>query len=221
MENSFYSKARFIDGQEIPIRNIYCVGRNYRAHAEELGNSVPTAPVFFQKPLSSISQTHEIQLPATGEIHHELELVVCIAEDSLSHKNGEDIAIAGYALGLDLTDRLMQAELKSRRLPWFWSKAFRNATVLGEFQTPDRFPLNSTFWLKKNTLVVQTGSIEDMVFPISTLLRSLSDRFPLLRGDIIFTGTPAGVGLLQPGDHLELGIGDGGSRINYSVDIVG
>lgn len=190
----------------IPIRNIYCIGRNYHAHAAELNSKVQKQPFFFQKSLPSLNASNKFTIPKNREIHHELEVVILIG------KNGEEIPITktddyilGYGLGLDLTDREYQNQLKRDQLPWLLSKSFQGSAIVSCFQGEK---ISEDFWLKINGSIRQKGNINQMIFSISEQIRFLSGMLPLLEGDLIFTGTPSGVGLIQNGDDLELGYGE-------------
>lgn len=207
--------ARFTDGQSRPIRNIYCVGRNYINHAHELNNPVPEEPLLFMKSTASVATGNRILLPESATIHHELELVCFIGREI--PEPGQEIAAAiqGYTLGLDLTDRPLQQKMKDAGKPWFRAKSFRNSTILGDFIPADEFNLDEPFFLRKNGQQVQSGAVGDMIFPIEVVLQSLAERLPLGPGDILFTGTPAGVGPLQSGDVIEIG-----PRPAYSITIL-
>ena len=190
----------------IPIRNIYCIGRNYHAHAAELNSKVPKKPFFFQKSLPSLNTSNEFTIPKDREIHHELEVVILI------RKNGEEIPVTktddyilGYGLGLDLTDREYQNELKRDQLPWLLSKSFQGSAIVSCFQGQK---ISEDFWLKINGSIRQKGNINQMIFSIYEQISFLSGMLPLLEGDLIFTGTPSGVGTIQNGDELELGYGE-------------
>jgi len=190
----------------IPIRNIYCIGRNYHAHAAELNSKVPKQPFFFQKSLPSLNASNKFTIPKNREIHHELEVVILIG------KNGEEIPITktddyilGYGLGLDLTDREYQNQLKRDQLPWLLSKSFQGSAIVSCFQGEK---ISEDFWLKINGSIHQKGNINQMIFSISEQISFLSGMLPLLEGDLIFTGTPSGVGPIQNGDDLELGYGE-------------
>ena len=192
--------------QLINIRNIYCIGRNYHAHAAELNSKVPKQPFFFQKSLPSLNTSNEFIIPKDREIHHELEVVILIG------KNGEEIPVSrtndyiqGYGLGLDLTDRQYQNELIRDQLPWLLSKSFEGAAIVSCFQDEK---ISEDFWLKINGSIHQKGNIDQMIYSISEQISILSGMLPLLEGDLIFTGTPSGVGPIQSGDKLELGYGE-------------
>ena len=192
--------------QLINIRNIYCIGRNYHAHAAELNSKVPKQPFFFQKSLPSLNTSNEFIIPKDREIHHELEVVILIG------KNGQEIPVSstndyiqGYGLGLDLTDRQYQNELIRDQLPWLLSKSFEGAAIVSCFQDEK---ISEDFWLKINGSIHQKGNIDQMIYSISEQISFLSGMLPLLEGDLIFTGTPSGVGPIQNGDKLELGYGE-------------
>ena len=193
-------------GNLIPVRNIYCIGRNYRAHAAELNHDVPDNPFFFQKSIPALNTTNEIILPENREIHHELEIVVLISKDGeMISVSSTDTFISGYALGLDLTDRIYQTQLKEAKLPWLLAKSFKGSAVVSTFQSE---MVQKDFWLKVNGEVRQMGNASQMVFSISQQISILSSMIPLMSGDLIFTGTPSGVGPIHSGDSLELGIGE-------------
>lgn len=190
------------------IRNIYCVGRNYRLHAAELGNDVPTSPFLFSKPTHALvaADGGEIVLPAgQGEIHHELELVVHVSK-SFEPGMKVDEAVDSFSLGLDLTLRDVQSELKKKGHPWLRAKGFKNSAVMTAARP---FPgveaaLQTEFKMLKNGVEVQRGNIGDMVFDLQALFEFTAEHFGLGAGDLMFTGTPAGVGPLADGDELEL-----------------
>ena len=193
-------------GNLIPVRNIYCIGRNYRAHAAELKHDVPDSPFFFQKSIPALNTTNEIILPENREIHHELEIVVLIGKDGeMISASSTDTFISGYALGLDLTDRIYQTQLKEAKLPWLLAKSFKGSAVVSTFQSE---MVQKDFWLKVNGEVRQMGNASQMVFSISQQISFLSSMIPLMSGDLIFTGTPSGVGPIHSGDSLALGIGE-------------
>ena len=193
-------------GNLIPVRNIYCIGRNYRAHAAELNHDVPDSPFFFQKSIPALNTANEIILPENREIHHELEIVVLIGKDGeMISASSTDTFISGYALGLDLTDRIYQTQLKEAKLPWLLAKSFKGSAVVSTFQSGI---IQKDYWLKVNDEVRQKGNGSQMVFSISQQISFLSSMIPLMSGDLIFTGTPSGVGPIHSGDSLELGIGE-------------
>jgi acylpyruvate hydrolase len=188
---------------------IICIGRNYREHATELGNAVPEEPVFFLKPTTACLYPGQlIRLrPHLGEIHHEVELVVMV--DSYASNVPVAMAlglVASYTLGLDLTARAIQTELKAKGLPWEKAKAFDGSAVLGEVELPMTAGTNLQHLevqLKRNGTTVQHGNTRDMLFSVAEIISHVSRYITLEPGDLIFTGTPAGVGPIAHGDLLE------------------
>jgi 2-keto-4-pentenoate hydratase/2-oxohepta-3-ene-1,7-dioic acid hydratase in catechol pathway len=187
---------------------IFCVGRNYVDHAKELKNEVPDEPVIFMKPKSALLQPHTpFYYPEfTNELHYECELVLRIA------KNGkyiqEKFANKYYdavSVGIDFTARDVQNELKQKGLPWEKAKAWDNSAVVGRWlplgSLKDKNKVN--FALYKNKELVQQGSSADMIFPFDYIVSYISNFFSINIGDLIFTGTPAGVGEAVVGDELE------------------
>ena len=196
------------------IGKVVCVGRNYAAHAEELGNEVPKAPILFMKPASSVVSIRQGVIrpnPALyGETHYEAELCVQLAAD-LSAATIEEAkqAIGGVTLGLDLTLRELQAELKEKGHPWERAKCFDGACVLGDWLDPQVFGdfTDIHYQLTINDALKQDGDSALMLFPVYELLVNISHAFSLQAGDVIMTGTPSGVGALQAGDQLSLKLG--------------
>lgn len=191
-----------LENETYEARRIFCIGRNYAAHAAELGNEIPSEPVVFMKPATAIVPTGEIiRLPQDrGSVQHEAELVLLIGSDG---GTGID-AIAGISLGLDLTLRDEQARLKRNGLPWELAKAFDGSAPLGEFAPPPSDFNHIEFNCMVNGQTRQHGDTRNLLFPIPRLLTFLAGRFRLLHGDLVFTGTPEGVAPLRPGDHVEL-----------------
>jgi acylpyruvate hydrolase len=195
-------------GSQLPVANLYFAGRTYANHACELGNPVIDEPLFFMKPTSVLSTQEVVHFPLKTTIHHELEIVLYIVEGG--YKIDQDKAyshIGGFALGIDFTDRAMQNELKQKGHPWLLAKSFVNAAWVSQFHPPDIKKWSQKFWLRVNDRVVQSATLNSMLFSIPGLINYLSNRIPLLSGDIIFTGTPAGVGPIKAGDQLILGLG--------------
>ena len=196
------------------IGKVVCVGRNYAAHAEELGNEVPKAPILFMKPASSVVSIRQGVVrpnPALyGETHYEAELCVQLAAD-LSAATIEEAkqAIGGVTLGLDLTLRELQAELKEKGHPWERAKCFDGACVLGDWLDPQVFGdfTDVHYQLIINDALKQDGDSALMLFPVYELLVNISHAFSLQAGDVIMTGTPSGVGALQADDQLSLKLG--------------
>ena len=193
---------------------IICIGRNYADHAKELGNKTPDEPVIFLKPETAlIPKGHPFHFPAfTNDLHYEIELVVKISRNG--KKIEEQFARKYYnsiGIGIDFTARDVQSELKAKGLPWEKAKGWDfSAPVSQEFINIADFPdVNDIqFGLKKNGDWVQQGKSSDMLFNIDQLIAHISKYFTLKMGDLIFTGTPAGVGSVKIGDKLEAFIGD-------------
>lgn len=186
---------------------ILCIGRNYKKHAEELGNKVPKEPVIFMKPDSAIlRQRDAFYIPDfTNEVHYEAEIVVKL--NRLGKKIQKKFAHKYYAqftLGIDFTARDVQSELKAKGLPWEKAKAFDSSAVCGTWLDVEGYDLtNLEFELHKNGEVVQKGNTANMIFPIDALIEHCSQYFMLKIGDQIFSGTPEGVGPVKSGDVLE------------------
>jgi 2-keto-4-pentenoate hydratase/2-oxohepta-3-ene-1,7-dioic acid hydratase in catechol pathway len=187
---------------------LICIGRNYTAHIEELENERPKDPVIFMKPDSAIlPKEQDFYIPEfTQSLHYEVEVLVKI------HKVGKHIAPAfahkyydEISLGIDFTARDVQDELKKKGLPWEKAKAFDGSAVIGKWVSKSNYGSidHLTFSLQKNQEVVQQASTELMLWKVDELIAYVSSFFTLKKGDIIFTGTPAGVGTVASGDYLE------------------
>ncbi len=186
---------------------IICIGRNYAAHAAELGNEVQEEPVIFMKPDSAVfRQRDAFYIPDwSNDIHYEAEIVVKI---NRLGKNIEEKFASKYfkefTLGIDFTARDVQSKLKAKGLPWEKAKAFDQSAVLGDFLPVSDYNLSDlTFTLKINGDVVQNGCTVNMLHSIPQIIEHTSMYFTLKIGDLIFTGTPEGVGKVSPGDILE------------------
>ena len=189
----------------LPLGKIVCVGRNYADHARELNNPVPEAPLLFMKPATSaVSMAAPLALPeGRGECHHEVELALLIGSRLSSASRAEAAqAIWGYGVGLDLTLRQLQSALKSKGHPWERAKAFDGACPLSPFRRGTLAWDDVLVRLTVNGGVRQEGSSADMLFPVLDLLSRISETFTLEPGDVVLTGTPAGVGPLEVGDKL-------------------
>ena len=188
-------------------KNIYCIGRNYRMHALELGNEVPTKPIVFIKPTHAfeIAAGQTINLPPDqGSIDFEAELILRL-KDSYQPGAPLEKCVDAFTIGLDLTLRDVQTELKDKRLPWLASKGFKSSAIAGKWLPIDALDTaQGEFSLYINNERVQHGLLSDMMFSIPSLLEYCSNTFGLAAGDIIYTGTPAGVGALSTGDELSL-----------------
>lgn len=188
---------------------IICVGRNYVDHAKELKNEVPTEPVIFLKPETAIlPKRNPFFIPDfTNEVHYEAELVVRInkigknIQEKFAHKYYDEVTV-----GLDFTARDLQQKLKEKGLPWEKAKAFDGSAAVGKFISLDKIQdfENLEFTLHKNGELAQKGSPQQMIFSIHKLIAYVSQYFTLKIGDLIYTGTPAGVGKVEKDDQLEL-----------------
>ncbi|MFN3940386.1 MAG: fumarylacetoacetate hydrolase family protein [Chitinophagales bacterium] len=186
---------------------IFCIGRNYGAHAKELQNAIPESPVVFIKPATAVLKGRDFYYPDfTNDLHYECELVLRIG------KNGKHIDkkfayryLDAITAGIDFTARDVQETQKKKGLPWEIAKAFDNSAVIGTWQSlsNEKSLSNIQFSMQKNRITVQSGNTADMLFPMDTLISYISRFFTLQQGDIVFTGTPAGVGPVAKGDVLE------------------
>lgn len=209
------SYRHLLDGKplDLPVGKVVCVGRNYAEHAKELNNPVPTSPILFMKPSTSVVALEPgFAIPqGQGECHHELEMSVLIGKPL---KNADEAAakdaILGYGIGLDLTLRDLQNKLKEKSHPWEVAKAFDGANPLSAFISAAQLadPERTAIRLTVNEQVRQQGNTSDMITPVFKLLAFMSRHFTLLPGDVIMTGTPAGVAALRSGDRLQLTLGD-------------
>lgn len=197
------SKDRF------PVRRIYCIGRNYAAHAREMGADEREPPFFFLKPADAIVQNGStVPYPsATKDLHYEGELVAAIG------KGGKNIPVEkanehvfGYAVGIDLTRRDLQDEAKQMRRPWDMGKGFDRSAPCSEIVPASKcgHPNKGAIWLKVNGSVKQKGDLTEMIWNIPESIAYLSGLVELQPGDLIFTGTPAGVGAVVKGDSIEV-----------------
>jgi fumarylpyruvate hydrolase len=198
--------------QVFPLRRVFCVGRNYAAHAREMGadpNREP--PFFFTKPADAVVPASGTvpYPPATRELHHEVELVVALKG------GGKDIApghaldlVWGYGVGLDLTRRDMQAIAKKDGRPWDMSKGFDASAPCSPLIPVERtgHPQDARIWLEVNGQLKQEGNLNEMIWPVADVIAALSRLVALAPGDLIYTGTPAGVDALNPGDKVRGGV---------------
>ena len=199
--------ARLTNGRHLPIGKILCIGRNYSEHIKELGNATPEAPVIFIKPASSVIGEGEAIVipPYSHDCHHEVELALLIGT------RGKNVPVdramelvAGYGVGIDLTLRDVQTELKKKGLPWEIAKGFDTACPLSTFVEASDVadPQDLRILLAVNGRIRQDGNTSMMIHRIPALIRHMSGIFTLDPGDVILTGTPAGVSRIVPGDHL-------------------
>ena len=201
---------QYIDGTRIhfPVGKVVCVGRNYAAHAKELNNPVPTEPLLFIKPASCVvSPEGGFNIPQDrGAVHYEIEIAVLIGKPLSREPSVEEVidAISGFAPALGLTLRDVQERLKEKSWPWEVAKSFDGACVLAPFVSG--FAVKDTtdidVRLTINGDVRQDSNSREMLYPIIPLIQHMAGQFALQPGDVVLTGTPAGVGPLQPGDEL-------------------
>jgi len=200
------SSARF------PVRRVFCVGRNYAAHAREMGSDPNREPpFFFTKPADAVVPASGAvpYPPATNDMHHEIELVVALKA------GGKDIDAAqalelvwGYGVGLDLTRRDLQAVAKDAGRPWDMAKGFDASAPCSALHPVSEVghPSEARIWLEVNGTLRQEGNLNEMIWPIADVIASLSRLVTLAPGDLIYSGTPSGVGALQPGDRVRGGV---------------
>jgi acylpyruvate hydrolase len=186
---------------------IFCIGRNYADHAKELNNAVPSQPLIFMKPPTALVRNgRDVYYPEfTKNMHYEAEIVLKVCkngrhvEEKFAHKYFDAISI-----GIDLTARDVQSECKAKGHPWEIAKAFDDSAPIGEFIELSEVNLEAiNFHLTQNEVTVQKGNTKDLIFPFATLISYISKFFRLQKGDLIFTGTPAGVGPTKIGDKFE------------------
>jgi fumarylpyruvate hydrolase len=195
-----------------PVRRIYCIGRNYGAHAREMGHDPDREPPFwFAKPADAVVPSGSVidYPPRTENLHHEIELVVAIG------KAGTDVAVGdalehvyGYAVGIDLTRRDLQKEAKSLGRPWVTAKGFDQSAPVSALHTVADIghPTSGRIWLSVNDEIRQQGDLNELIWSVAEAIAELSTLFALSPGDLIFTGTPAGVGPVVAGDQVTGGI---------------
>lgn len=197
--------------KEFEIGKIVCVGRNYVEHAHELGNEVPERPVIFLKPTSAVIYSgDEIKYPSfSNEMHHEVELVLMISKNIKDANLDEaEKAIAAYGVGLDLTLRDLQSKLKQKGHPWTIAKCFDTSAVFSDFIMKEdyKLTLNEEIFLSVNSEERQRDKLNKMIFKPAEIVQYISSLMTLERGDLIYTGTPKGVGSLSKGDKIIAGI---------------
>ena len=203
-----------------PVHRIYCVGQNYREHAREMGDSGRASPFFFAKPADAVCLGPAVPYPPlTENLHHEVELVVALG------RGGADIAaeqalelVYGYTVGVDLTRRDLQAAAKQTGRPWTTAKGFDHSAPLAPVQPVGRcgHPRNAAIRLSVNGTLRQQGNTADMIWSVAEVIAELSRFFELQAGDLVFTGTPPGVGRLNPGDVVECEI-DGVAALSFAI----
>lgn len=200
-----------------PVHRVFCVGRNYAAHAVEMGHDPDKEPPFFfqKSPSNLVTDGRDFPYPpATRDVHHEIEMVVALASGGcdIRVENALD-CVYGYAVGLDMTRRDIQAELKKMSRPWDAAKSFENSAPCGELVPAAQIghPQQGAIWLKVNGETRQEGDLAQLIWKIPEVIAYLSGLFELRPGDLIMSGTPSGVGPVQRGDRLHghvTGVGD-------------
>lgn len=211
-----------IPGLDLPVRNIYCIGRNYAQHAKEMGSPIPKMPLVFLKPLGTICYNNaSISLPVqSDDIHFEAEIVIAISKSgkNISHGTAMDY-IAGYGVGIDFTARDIQQLAKKQGHPWSVAKGFDDFAPISEFIPPTEIedPDNMDIKLFQNGFVKQHGNSSEMIFPIPNLITFLSQIYTLHPGDLIFTGTPEGVCQVSSGDKLEVLLNNGKQTLTVNI----
>ena len=211
-------EVELLGGPRVPAGTVYCIGRNYAAHAAELGNAVPSEPVVFLKAAAAIRglEGGPLAFP-TESFHHEVELVLLLGtEVPLGGDPGWGV-VRAVALGLDLTRRGVQSVCKQQGLPWTTAKSFAGSAVLGPFVDVAELgdPASIRFSLEVNGELRQQGDPALMLFPVPALLSHLARLAPLYPGDLVFTGTPEGVGPLRAGDRFRTSLRAGHRRWDF------
>jgi fumarylpyruvate hydrolase len=209
--------------ERFPVRRIFCVGKNYADHAREMGGD-PTRepPFFFSKPADAlVPGTGDIAMPPrTANLHHEIELVVALGAGGVDVPADRALDLVfGYAVGNDLTRRDLQADARADGRPWDMAKGFDHSAVLSPIRpvADVGHPASARIWLTVNGEARQDGDVADMIWPVADIIAGLSTYVELKAGDLIYTGTPAGVGRIVAGDRVEGGVDGIGAIANYFV----
>lgn len=201
-----------VGGGAFPVRRVYCVGRNYVEHAQEMGHTGREPPFFFMKPADTLvtvaeGETGEIDYPTlTANFHHEIELVVAIGTGGANIKAADAAAhIWGYAVGLDMTRRDLQNDMKKQGRPWEIGKAFEQGAPIGPLVPKVRCGelTSGAITLHVNGVLKQKGDLSQLIWNVNETIEHLSAAWVLQPGDLIYTGTPAGVGAVVKGDLME------------------
>jgi fumarylpyruvate hydrolase len=207
-------------GGDFPVRRVWCVGRNYIEHVREMGNDEREPPFFFLKPADAVIAAAEVPYPpATSDLHHEVELMVALG------KGGRDVSttdapglIWGAGVAVDLTRRDLQGEAKKAGRPWAMAKGFDASAPVGALLPIANAPgvASGRIWLSVNGGMRQEGDLSQMTWSVAEVIAALSRLVALAPGDLILTGTPAGVGALTPGDDVACGI-DGYPELRFRI----
>jgi fumarylpyruvate hydrolase len=211
------------DAARFPVRRIFCVGRNYAAHAREMGKDPEREfPFFFTKPADTVLDDDSVvpYPPETKNFHYEIELVAAIGKDAngpVSVDKALDL-IWGYAVGIDLTRRDLQLDARDKGRPWDWGKAFDRSAPIAPLRKASEIghPDKGRIWLAVNEDIKQDADIAELIWTVPEIISILSQSMEVKQGDIIMTGTPAGVGAIVPGDKVTGGI-DGLGDISIEI----
>jgi len=210
------AEARF------PVRRVYCVGRNYEAHAREMGTDPTREPPFiFQKPTDAVisGSTSIPYPPQTRNLHYEIELVVAIGRRGVNVPESEALSLVyGYGVGIDLTRRDLQQAAKDGGKPWEWGKAFDKSAPCSALVPAEVIgrPASGRIWLSVNDVIKQDADISQLIWSVPEVIAFISASMVLEPGDLVFTGTPAGVGPLLPADRIQGGV-DGIGTIEVCI----
>ncbi|RIK99823.1 MAG: fumarylacetoacetate hydrolase [Proteobacteria bacterium] len=211
--------------ETFPVRRIWCVGRNYLEHVREMGNDERQPPFFFAKHADMIvpDGARVLYPPLTKDLHHEVELVVALKDGGTDLAEAAALdAVYGYGVGIDLTRRDLQFASREKKQPWEIGKSFEASAPVGALRPATKIghPAKGRIWLKVNGTEKQDGDLAQMIWSVPEIIARLSRQVRLAAGDIIMTGTPAGVGPLSPGDKVEAGI-DGIGKLRIEITPAG
>ena len=209
------------EAKAYPVRRIWCVGRNYLEHIREMGNDERALPFFFAKHADMIVQDGGTvpYPPLTKDFHHEVELIVAMKSGGLNIPAAKaNEHIYGYAVGIDLTRRDLQLASRKKERPWEIGKSFDHGAPCGAIQPASKIghPAKGRIWLSVNGTERQKGDLTELIWSVPEIIEKLSEQVSLGAGDIIMTGTPAGVAALSPGDKIECGV-DGVGTLKVSI----
>jgi fumarylpyruvate hydrolase len=209
------------DSRSFPVRRIWCVGRNYLEHIREMGNDERAPPFFFAKHADMIEPDGAAipYPPLTKDLHHEVELVVAMKSGGLNISPEQALDhVYGYAVGIDLTRRDLQQAARKKERPWEIGKSFDHSAPCGALQPASKIghPAKGKIWLSVNGTERQKGDLTELIWSVPEIIAKLSEQVRLGAGDIILTGTPAGVAALSPGDKIECGV-DGVGTLKVTI----
>jgi fumarylpyruvate hydrolase len=210
------------ESARFPVRRIFCVGRNYAAHAREMGKDPDREPpFFFTKPADAVVDNGSTipYPPQTNNLHYEIELIVAIGREGFNvNREAALDLVFGYGVGIDLTRRDLQFEARDKGRPWDWGKAFDLSAPIAPIHRVKggQHPAKGRIWLAVNGVVKQDGDLTELIWPVTDIISILSRSMVLKAGDLIMTGTPAGVGAIVAGDKVTGGI-DGLGEIDITI----